>query len=100
MAATHSERSNTMSDLSDLLELPGAAIETDADFDAINALWLERGWGDGLPIVPPTAERVERMLAWCDRPWNEPIAKVAPRYGEATPLKLALFVTTPFAKRT
>ncbi len=29
------------------------------------------------------------MLAWCDRPWNEPIAKMAPRYGEATPLRLA-----------
>jgi hypothetical protein len=29
------------------------------------------------------------MLAWCDRPWNEPVAKVAPRYGEATPLRLA-----------
>ena len=29
------------------------------------------------------------MLAYCDRPWNEPIAKMAPRYGEATPLRLA-----------
>jgi hypothetical protein len=29
------------------------------------------------------------MLAYCDRPWDEPVAKVAPRYGEATPLRLA-----------
>ena len=78
-----------MSDLTDLLKTPGAAIEADEDFDAINALYLERGWGDGLPIVPPTAQRVERMLAFCDRPWNESIAKMAPRYGEATPLRLA-----------
>ncbi|HEY0338098.1 MAG TPA: hypothetical protein VGC70_12225, partial [Burkholderiales bacterium] len=78
-----------MSDLSDLLESPGAAIEMDEDFDAINALCLERGWGDGLPVIRPTAERVERMLARCDRPWNEPIARIAPRYGEATPLRLA-----------
>jgi hypothetical protein len=78
-----------MSDLSELLKAPGAAIEADEDFDAINALYFERGWGDGLPIVPPTAERVERMLAYCDRPWNEPIAKIAPRYGDATPLRLA-----------
>ena len=78
-----------MSNLTDLLDAPGAAIQTDDDFDAINALYLERGWGDGLPIVPPTAQRVEQMLAFCDRPWNEAIAKIAPRYGEATPLRLA-----------
>ena len=78
-----------MSNLSDLLDAPGAAIDAEEDFEAINALCLERGWGDGLPIVPPTAQRVEQMLAFCDRPWNESIAKVAPRYGEATPLRLA-----------
>ena len=78
-----------MTNLRGLLSMPGAALEAEDDFDAINALYLERGWGDGLPIVPPTAERVEAMLAYCERPWDEPIAKVAPRYGEATPLRLA-----------
>ena len=78
-----------MSDLTDFLKTPGASIEADDDFEAVNALYLERGWGDGLPIVPPTAKRVEEMLAYCDRPWNEPIARIAPRYGEATPLRLA-----------
>jgi hypothetical protein len=78
-----------MSNLADLLKAPSASFEAEEDFDAINALYLDRGWGDGLPIVPPTAERVERMLAWCDRAWDEPIAKIAPRYGEATPLRLA-----------
>lgn len=78
-----------MSGVSDLLEAPGAAIEAEDGFDAINALYFERGWGDGLPIVPPTTDRVERMLAYCDRPLNEPVAKVAPRYGEATPVRLA-----------
>jgi hypothetical protein len=69
-------------------------------FDAINALWLERGWGDGLPIVPPTAERVERMLAWRDRPWNEPIARSRLAMDKQRRSRLALFVTAPFAKRT
>ncbi len=78
-----------MSDLAELLKAQGASIDTDDDFDAINKLYIERGWGDGLPIIPPTMERVEQMLAYCDRPWNEPIAKMAPRYGEATPLRLA-----------
>jgi len=78
-----------MSDLAELLKSPGASIEAEDDFDAVNALVNDRGWGDGLPIVPPTAARVEAMLAWCDRPWDQPIAKVAPRYGEATPVRLA-----------
>jgi len=78
-----------MTDLSTLLKTQGASLEADDDFDAVNALMRERGWSDGLPIVPPTAQRVEQMLAYCDRPWGEPIAKMAPRYGEATPLRLA-----------
>ncbi len=78
-----------MSDLAELLKAQDASIDADDDFDAINRLYMERGWGDGLPLIPPTMERVEQMLAYCDRPWNEPLAKMAPRYGEATPLRLA-----------
>ncbi len=75
--------------ISELLKAPGASLEAEDDFDAVNELMRARGWSDGLPIVPPTAQKVERMLAYCDRPWDEPVAKIAPRYGEATPLRLA-----------
>ena len=78
-----------MSDLREMLKAPGASMETDDDFDAINALCRERGWSDGLPLVPPSIERVERMLAYCDRPWDEPVAAIGPRYGAVTPLRLA-----------
>jgi hypothetical protein len=78
-----------VTDLAELLKMPGASVEAEDDLDAVNALVLERGWGDGLPVVPPAAARVEAMLAYCERPWNEPIAKIPPRYGEATPLRLA-----------
>jgi hypothetical protein len=78
-----------MSNLKDLMQLPGAGLEADGDFDKVNALCLEKGWGDGLPIVPPTAERVEQMLAYCDRPLDASIGLVAPRYGAATPLRIA-----------
>ena len=78
-----------MSDLAELLKAQDASIDVDDDFDAINQLYMERGWGDGLPIIPPTTGRVEKMLEYCDRPWDVPIAKMAPRYGEATPLRLA-----------
>jgi len=78
-----------MTGLAQLLQAPGAAIESDDDFDAVNQLFREKGWSDGLPLIPPTQARVEQMLAYCDRPWNEPIGRMAPRYGEATPLRLA-----------
>jgi len=78
-----------VSGLAGLLKAEGASLEAEDDFEQINKLYLERGWGDGLPIIPPTARRVEQMLAYCDRPWDEPVAKIAPRYGEATPLRLA-----------
>ena len=77
------------SDLSQLLKQPGASVEAEDDFDAVNELVRARGWGDGLPVLPPTPARVEQMLQYCDRPWDEPIASIAPRYGEATPLRLA-----------
>jgi hypothetical protein len=78
-----------VSELSQLLLDPENSLETKDDFFEINALYLEKGWGDGLPLIPPTEQRVAAMLEYCDRPWNEPIAKIAPRYGEATPLRLA-----------
>jgi hypothetical protein len=78
-----------MTDLNVLMKTPGAGFEADDDFEQINALYLEKGWGDGLPIVPPTAGRVQKMLAYCDRPIDEPIGLVAPRYGAATPIRLA-----------
>ncbi|MBI4207961.1 MAG: hypothetical protein HY527_23320 [Betaproteobacteria bacterium] len=78
-----------MTDLAELLRTPGASIEAEDDIDAVNELVRARGWGDGLPVVPSTADRVRGMLAYCDRPWHEPFARIAPRYGEATPLRLA-----------
>ncbi len=78
-----------MTDLAALLEAQGGSLQADDDFERINELCLERGWGDGLPIVPPTVQRVEAMLSYCDRPWNEPIARIPPRWGDATPVRLA-----------
>jgi len=78
-----------MNDIDAIAKKPGIGLEVDDDFERINELCLERGWSDGLPIVPPTAARVERMLTFCDRPWDEPIAALAPRYAPATPLRLA-----------
>lgn len=72
------------------LRQPNATVCAANDWKQVNRLFQERGWSDGLPIIPPTAERVREMLAYCDRTWDQPMAKVAPRYGEATPIRLAV----------
>ena len=41
---------------------PGPAAKTfrlDASYGAVNNLYQERGWTDGLPIVPPTDREVK-----------------------------------------
>jgi hypothetical protein len=73
--------------------LPSAGatrFEAPDDLDAINRLYREKRWGDGLPVVPPTVERVERMLAATRRARHEVVARVAPGFGEATVERIAV----------
>ncbi len=60
------------------------------ELEAFNTLFLVRGWGDGLPLVPPTPERVEAMIAGYDLPGDFPIATLAPMEGVATVEKIAV----------
>ncbi len=46
-----------------MADLMSERLEVDDDFEAVQALYLERGWTDGLPIVPPTPERVSRRFS-------------------------------------
>ncbi len=58
--------------------------------DPIEMLF-ERGATDGLPVVPPTRERVERMLAGAsERSPDELIGIVGPCYGQARVEKIAI----------
>src|SRR5215471_16012617 len=58
-----------------------AAMDAPAGTDGIEEMF-ERGWTDGLPVVPPTAERVEAMLSGSDP--NLSLGLVPPDLGEAT----------------
>lgn len=49
----------------------------------------EHGFGDPLPVVPPTVERVERMLGATPLPPDEVIGLIAPNYAMATVEKIA-----------
>ena len=79
-----------MTTVAEWLSEPGAGLEVEDDFDEINTQYLARGWTDGLPVVPPTRRRIEDMLGYCDRPWNAPVATIAPNDSPATPLRIAV----------
>lgn len=38
--------------------------------DEVNRYFTEQRWSDGLPVVPPTVERVEAFLKFTDLPWD------------------------------
>ena len=50
----------------------------------------DRGWSDGLPVVPPTDERILRMLKGTSRPWDEVIGKMPPNLMDCTVEKVAV----------
>ena len=65
---------------------PGPTGASMDDFD----LWFDKGVTDGLPVVPPTRERVERMLSGTTRDRSELVGQVAPNYGRATVEKIGV----------
>lgn len=73
-----------------MADLTSDKLEVDANFEAAQELYLERGWTDGLPIVPPTIERVEAMLAATPHDPQEIIGEIPPNWGSATVEKLAI----------
>jgi hypothetical protein len=64
------------------VELASAEDEAEAFF--------ERGWTDGLPVVPPSPARVLRMLEGTTREPGEVVALVPPGFNEATVEKVAV----------
>jgi len=50
----------------------------------------QRGWGDGLPMIPPTADRVQAMLDTVAESPEAVVGLVEPQRGEATIEKIAI----------
>ena len=65
-------------------------LEVQDDPDAINRLFRDRRWTDGLPVVPPTSGRVERMLRCTHRERDAVVAALAPGFGAATVERIAI----------
>lgn len=58
-----------------------AAVSRPAASDEMEEMF-ERGWTDGLPVVPPTKQRVDAMLGGADG--SATLGPVPPSMGEAT----------------
>jgi hypothetical protein len=70
-------------------ELASRVIELGAREDAIETLF-ERGWSDGLPMVPPTERRVRAMLEGTSRAADEIVASVPPDLAPCSVEKVAI----------
>ena len=58
--------------------------------EEVNEHFMSMGWGDGLPIMPPTAEAVENMLRYTDYDPDRIIAKLKPSGTGVTPWSVAV----------
>ncbi|MEM7323966.1 MAG: thioredoxin family protein [Actinomycetota bacterium] len=50
----------------------------------------DRGWSDGLPVIPPTEARVLRMLEGTDRAPSDVVATIPPDLNEVTVEQVAI----------
>ncbi len=71
-------------------KLSSSTVEVEDSVEAACELAYEKGWTDGLPIIPPTEDRVQKMLAHINRNPGEIIAEDPPALGEATIEKIAI----------
>ena len=69
--------------------LQSRRVELGASEDPFEAM-IARGWSDGLPLVPPTEERVDRMLTGTTRDPNDVVCVMPPDLVECTVEKVAV----------
>jgi len=65
-------------------------VEAEDDLEQINRDYYMRGWTDGLPIIPPTEARVQRMLDGTRRAPQTLLGRMPPRWGDVTVEKVAI----------
>jgi hypothetical protein len=71
-------------------KLTSKRLVVDDSLEVINNLFVEKKWCDGLPIIPPTEQAVEKMLTGTKRNPMEIVATIPPTWGEATVEKIAI----------
>jgi hypothetical protein len=71
-------------DAADVIEPDPTGIVFEGTPDEVNRVFYERGWSDGLPIVPPTEARVREFLRFTDRQADEELGVLLPDMRSAT----------------
>ena len=72
-----------------MVTLSSATHEVADPFEAVEYAY-RMGWTDGLPVAPPTPERVQAMIAASGRAPDETLARMAPRNRSCTVEKAAI----------
>lgn len=65
-------------------------VTVSGDDAAVSEAFLDRGWTDGLPIVPPTPERVARFLEHTARGPRDVVARLLPSRRAVTVESIAV----------
>ncbi|MBM3210703.1 hypothetical protein FJZ33_00670 [Candidatus Poribacteria bacterium] len=71
-------------------KLSGSKIEVADSLEAVYDLVTERRWGDGLPVIPPTEERVMKMFEGLDKDPDDVIGIMPPANNDVTVEKVAI----------
>jgi len=66
------------------MTLRAPTLEIGDDPESLYELSLERGWGDGAPLLPPTDDRVEARLAATPYAAEHELGQLPPLYGTLT----------------
>lgn len=77
---------------------PAATVSVADDVEDVNNLFYKNSWCDGLPIIPPTVERVEKMLSGTSLKPDQLIGLIPPRMGAATVQVIAINAVMAGAK--
>jgi hypothetical protein len=72
------------------MTLTSPLIEVEDSWEAANDWFLKEKLSDGLPIVPPTPERVARMLDATQRDPQEVIGIIPPKWAPCSIEKIAI----------
>ena len=74
---------------------PGELISSSIDIadnspESVFQFMIDQGWSDGLPVIPPTADRVQTMLDYAQQDASELVGYINPDAGSATVEKIAV----------
>lgn len=65
-------------------------IVFEGSFEEVNEFFYDREWSEGLPVSPPTVEKVEQFLKFTERSADDVIGKLLPDNREATVWNVAV----------